>query len=122
MQPKTGTCSDCGKEGPVVGKPRRCQRCYWSARAKASATRPAALSYKAKRAEFMARPENKFCRAKLDGCARVATECHHLKGRHENIDNEEFFLAVCHGCHVKITEMPKAEAFDLGLRVSRLGK
>ena len=52
--------------------------------------------YSAKRKIFLA--QNPKCRE----CGVYATEVHHSKGRvHAMLNVEEFWIALCHGCHMK---------------------
>jgi hypothetical protein len=50
-----------------------------------------------------------MCRAQLEGCARVAVECHHLDqvadfGKTKDIGR---LLSVCRPCHIKLTAAAK---------------
>ena len=74
--------------------------------------------YKELRINFL--NENSYCKAKLPGCTGMATECHHSKGRiGKNYLDVDTFVALCHSCHVWVTENSK-EAIELGLSQSRL--
>jgi len=66
--------------------------------------------------------ENKFCKAKLPNCQKIAVDVHHMAGRANDLLLEEkYWLPVCRNCHDWITEN-SAEAIDLGLSISRLKK
>ena len=52
--------------------------------------------YSAKRKIFLA--HNRKCRE----CGVYATEVHHSRGRvHAMLNVEEYWIALCHGCHMK---------------------
>lgn len=71
--------------------------------------------YTALRAEFLA--ANPHCAV----CFRGATEVHHMRGRRGlDLCRVEHFLAVCRGCHQRITEQP-AWAFANGFSLRRVG-
>lgn len=73
--------------------------------------------YKRRRNVFMA--DNPICMAKLEGCTREATECHHSLGRlGDLLTDVKYFKAVCHNCHVIIENEP-LRAKELGLSGTR---
>jgi hypothetical protein len=55
------------------------------------------------------------------GCTNAATEVHHMRGRVGGLLlDESLWLALCHDCHVNVTEHPTF-ALAVGTSVSRLG-
>ena len=73
--------------------------------------------YKGLRALFM--KNHKVCEAELDGCTKVSTDIHHLKGRENDLLNQTaYWMAVCRSCHQKITDDSKM-AIEKGLSISR---
>ena len=83
-------------------------------------------SYKKVRLQYLLKPENKYCRARIPGVCMgrsvqsIALDIHHMKGRTgELLTNTEFFLPVCRMCHMFITDNPEI-ARDLGLDKSRI--
>ena len=65
--------------------------------------------------------EHPLCQANIkDVCSGAATQCHHKKGRVGKLYiNPEFFLAVCHQCHLYI-EMNPEWAKEQGFSLNRL--
>jgi hypothetical protein len=60
-------------------------------------------------------------KCEVDGCQNKSTELHHKKGRGEFLSDVRYFMAVCRGCHKKITENP-TWAYENGYSVRRLEK
>lgn len=70
------------------------------------------------RAKFL--KKNPFCKARLTGCAKVAQDVHHSKGRvGDNYLDEKKFVAVCRNCHTIIESEP-VKSKELGLSENRL--
>lgn len=64
--------------------------------------------------------ENPLCMARLDGCMRITTDCHHIEPRTEkNLLIEENWMPVCPPCHRRITD-DSNNAIEKGLSKSRL--
>lgn len=65
-------------------------------------------------AEFLARPENKYCNIQHDEeCTRVATVVNHTRGRGANVLNQEDWEPACPNCNGKI-EQEHAAAKEAG--------
>ena len=64
---------------------------------------------------------NPECQAKLKGCTKVTTDCHHISGKlsREMWLSEENFMALCRNCHDFCKTNPK-EAMELGLIKSKI--
>lgn len=69
--------------------------------------------------EYLALPENKICRAQLNGCSHKATQIHHtfLRTGYYLIMSKRFF-PICSNCHDFVNE-DSDEAIRLGISVSR---
>lgn len=65
--------------------------------------------------------ENPFCQCGQPGCTKIATQCHHRKGRGILLLVIKFFLAVCDSCHKKIESSPEW-AKENGFSLLRLAK
>jgi len=94
---------------------------YQTAEIKKVSTRQQKLNaaYKVLRDAFI--KKKKYCVARLDGCTGNATECHHKAGRGEYLLDDTKYLALCHNCHVFITEHSQF-AMERGFSESRLSK
>lgn len=103
-----GMCRDCwnARHGKKIPKVSESQKVVNS-------------EFKISRDEFMSsRP---YCQAKLNGCLKNSTDCHHKKHKKSKEDyiNPEFFLAVCRSCHDRIHAEPEM-AYEKGLLVKNL--
>lgn len=66
--------------------------------------------------------QHPLCEARVNhNCFRQATEVHHKRGRGKYYLDTTTWLAICHNCHIWVTENSK-EAILLGLSSSRLKK
>jgi hypothetical protein len=75
--------------------------------------------YSELRKEFLA--QEPLCRAKLEGCTKIATDIHHMQGRGKNLLNISTWAPVCRNCHRFIEENPK-KAKELNFSQSRIKK
>jgi hypothetical protein len=102
------------------GKPAKVFK-YRTAEIKKVSTKQQKLNaaYKVLRDAFM--KKRKYCEARLEGCTGKATECHHKAGRGEYLLDDTKYLALCHNCHVFITEHSQF-AMERGFSESRLSK
>lgn len=55
--------------------------------------------YKPQVKEYLARPENEYCKIKSPVCTGKATCVNHKKRRGSNLRNEKFFQASCAPCN-----------------------
>lgn len=63
--------------------------------------------------------KNSQCQVMLQGCSKITTDVHHMRGRlGSNLMDERYWIAVCRNCHRWIEEHPKA-AKKLGFSTSR---
>jgi hypothetical protein len=69
---------------------------------------------------FLAKPENKLCKLRIDAeCTKQATAVHHLKGRTgKNLTDQHFWLPSCSHCNNQV-EKKDAEAREKGLKLSK---
>lgn len=64
--------------------------------------------------------KNNNCEVRLQGCSKLTTDVHHMKGRlGSNLMDQRYWIAVCRNCHRWIEEHPKS-AKKLGFSSSRL--
>jgi hypothetical protein len=64
--------------------------------------------------ELLAKPENKYCKIKIDGCTRIATTMNHTKRRFKGSKlNPKYLEPACSNCNIKIENKDK-EARDKG--------
>lgn len=69
--------------------------------------------------EYLAKPENKVCRAQLSGCSHLATQVHHKYKRDGYyLIMSGMFLPICSSCHGYVNT-DSDEAIRLELSVSR---
>lgn len=69
---------------------------------------------------FLSKLGNKYCKANLSNCTKVATVVHHLKSRAKDVVlDEKYWLAVCPNCNIEI-ESKDGEARKKGLKLSKL--
>jgi hypothetical protein len=74
--------------------------------------------YAARRILFL--KDNPMCQAALPGCNKFASQVHHKKGRiGDLLTDTQYWLAVCHTCHVWI-ELNGKKAKELGFSLNRL--
>lgn len=71
-------------------------------------------TYTALRWEFLT--NNPWCLR----CGGEASEVHHRAGRGALLLAVETWIALCHGCHVWVTEHP-SEAYERGFSLRRIG-
>ena len=62
---------------------------------------------------------NKACKARLTGCALVACDVHHTKGRGECQNDVSTWVSLCRSCHNYIETHP-TEAKELNFSQNRL--
>lgn len=70
-------------------------------------------------AEYLVKPENKYCQLKMEGCNKIATVVHHTRGRTGKLlTDEQHWLPSCENCNIKV-EQKDGEARDKGLKKSK---
>ena len=100
MKKSTKTSAVAADKGKAVAIPKRSKK-----------MKSTVAELKKKYAEFLALPENKYCKIKFPGCTKVATVVNHTNGRQGNVLNEEDFEPSCESCNSKIEkEHAKAQA------------
>lgn len=68
---------------------------------------------------FLAKPANKKCKLKMEGCTKIATTVHHVRGRiGEQVFVQKDWLPSCVNCNGKVEEK-HAEAAAKGLKKSK---
>lgn len=77
--------------------------------------------YDTLRKKFLSENPVCACNEKLKDCTFNSTEVHHKKGRGKYYLDVSKFLAVCHNCHVWITNHD-IEAIKNGWSIKRLNK
>lgn len=78
--------------------------------------------YSKMRKEFLEKPENATCRAKLPGCLGVFKQnltVHHTKGRGKYYLDATTWIPLCLSCHEWVETHPK-EAREMNLSDSKL--
>ncbi len=71
---------------------------------------------------FLAKPENKYCKIKMEGCTRIANVVHHVRGRiGDQVFKEEDWLASCPSCNI-ILESKDQLARDMGVKKTKFNK
>lgn len=55
--------------------------------------------YKKEVVEFLARPENKYCRIKAEGCQKLAVTVNHKRRRGKNLRNQKDWEPSCYPCN-----------------------
>ncbi len=71
---------------------------------------------------FLAKPGNKYCKVKYEGCTKIATVVHHVVDRvGEQVFNQKDWLAVCPNCNLMV-ETNHAKAVKDGFKKSRITK
>lgn len=78
--------------------------------------------YSKMRKEFLLKPENSTCKAKLPGCLNVYGQdltIHHTKGRGKYYLQSETWIPLCLTCHQWVETHPK-EAREMNLSQSKL--
>jgi hypothetical protein len=75
--------------------------------------------YTVLRNKFFQDDNNKSCKARLQGCALVACDVHHTKGRGEYQNDVSTWIPLCRSCHNYIETHP-AEAKELNFSLNRL--
>jgi 5-methylcytosine-specific restriction endonuclease McrA len=64
--------------------------------------------------ELLAKPENKYCKIKIDGCTKIATTMNHTKRRFKGSKlNPKYLEPACSNCNLQIENKDK-EARDKG--------
>lgn len=137
MQAKPKTCAGCGELKPIwknhEGK-KYCKDCWYRAEvpktpAQRRPMKPVSdkkdvldVLYSKLRKEFLEKPENATCRAKLPGCQggfKQELTVHHTKGRGRYYLDTTTWVPLCMSCHEKVHAMSIEEAELLGLRFRR---
>lgn len=68
---------------------------------------------------FLAKPENKYCKVKMEGCTKIATVIHHVRGRiGYQVFEVKDWLPSCPSCNI-ILESKDAEARAKGVKKSK---
>ncbi len=137
IKAKTKLCDGCGEPKFIwknQGGKRYCKQC-WSALSVTTKPKPTAKQkripprslkrskeeaiYSIKRGLYL--EKHPMCEAHIPNiCSGKATEVHHKRGRTgDDLTNEEFFLAVCHFCHVYI-ENNRLFAMEQGFSIKRI--
>lgn len=78
--------------------------------------------YSKLRKEFLEKPENATCKAKLPGCLGVFKQnltVHHTKGRGRYFLDQSTWIPLCLSCHQWVETHPK-EAREMNLSGSKL--
>jgi hypothetical protein len=136
LQPKLKTCSACG-EDKVIWKNHEgekfCKDCWGKqapvkhpkrtaiSKLPSDKKKPLDLLYSKMRKEFLSKPENSTCFAKLPGCLNSMGEnltIHHTKGRGRYYLDSTTWIPLCITCHQWVEEHP-AQAKELNLSQSR---
>ncbi|HAY3553758.1 hypothetical protein [Elizabethkingia meningoseptica] len=121
---KKKICKSCETEKYLFGK-GLCKPCYLRLNNKpinkiSQKHKELLIEYTVIRKEFL-ESCNYTCQVKLNGCTTVATDIHHISGKHskELYLNPKFFLSTCRSCHKYIEEHP-VFAYENGFSVKRL--
>lgn len=137
MQAKLKLCAGCNQMKHIWKNDagtRYCQSCW--AQRKPTQPKPASRinpvsdkkkaldkAYSLIRQEYLQRPENRCCAAKLTsqcmGCTPGSMTVHHRKGRGEYLLKTESWVSLCLPCHQYVEQHPQ-EAKSLGLSEDRL--
>lgn len=137
MQVKLKKCSSCNLD-KVIWKNfegnKYCKDCWYSKemlkapsnkrpiKQKSDKQDVLDVLYSKMRKEFLERPENATCRAKLPGCLGVFKQnltVHHTKGRGRYFLDQLTWIPLCLTCHQWVEEHPK-EAREMNLSGSKL--
>lgn len=120
---KLKKCLDCKKDSAIWSK-GLCKSCFYLHKPpkkikKISDKHLETLKeYRVIRDDFM--KKNPECMAKLEGCTKVATDCHHSKGKVGSLYTDvRYFKALCRKCHEYLETHPN-EAKELGFSLNRL--
>lgn len=86
---------------------------------KRTSTKTAARNRRYARERIAFLTEHPLCGSRLEDCAGLATQVHHMAGRWPSVFfRHDLWLAVCGPCHRWITEHP-ADSRRLGLSTHR---
>ena len=137
IQPKLKECAACG-EDKVIWKNHEgnkyCKDCWYKQNPVKFPTPSKALKivsdkrkpldqlYSKMRKEFLDKPENSTCRAKLQGCLGSMNQnltIHHTKGRGRYYLDSTTWVPLCMSCHRWVEEHP-ADAKEMFLSKSRI--
>lgn len=80
------------------------------------------ILYTKLRKDFLEKPENSTCKAKLSGCMGVFKQnltIHHTKGRGRYYLDSSTWIPLCLSCHEWVETHPK-EAREMGLSGSKI--
>jgi hypothetical protein len=80
------------------------------------------IIYSKLRKDFLDKPENSTCRAKLPGCLGVFKQdltVHHMKGRGKYYLDTSTWIPLCLSCHEWVETHPK-EAREMGFSGSKI--
>ena len=137
IKTKLKICSGCGNERHIWKNhegERFCKDCWYSKspvkfsshsrliKPTSDKRKPLDQLYSKLRAEFLNKPENAFCHAKLPGCLRSTGQdltIHHKKGRGKFYLDMTTWISLCINCHRWVEEHP-AEAKEMLLSENRL--
>jgi hypothetical protein len=115
-------CKDCWYKNPESRKTRLERRKEKALAAKKALSKKSSRQEKLDAIYLVLRESflkaNRFCKANLLGCQKMATDVHHMAGRGKFMLDESTFLAVCRICHNQIEENPFM-AKAMGYSVSR---
>lgn len=71
---------------------------------------------------FLSKPENKYCKIKMEGCTKIANVVHHVRGRvGDQVFEEKDWLASCPSCNI-LLESKDQLARDMGVKKSKFNK
>lgn len=127
MNNKKKICDECGRENYIwktEGRLHYCKPCWLKRKPmrikRVSDTKKQQdVVYLRLRKEFLNKPENQFCKARLENCTINTSDIHHMRGRGEYYLDTSTWLPVCRNCHTKIhSEMSSEELIQLGLKIS----
>ena len=137
MQVKLKTCAGCNLEKVIwknyLGN-KYCKTCWHTKetpkvpsnkkpiKPKSDKMNVLDVLYSKLRKEFLNKPENATCRAKLHGCLNVFKEnltIHHTKGRGKYYLDATTWIPLCLSCHEWVETHP-TEAREMNLSQSKL--
>ncbi len=137
MQVKLKKCSSCNQD-KIIWKNfegnKYCKDCWYSKemlkapsnkrpiKQKSDKQDVLDVLYSKLRREFLEKPENSTCKAKLPGCLGVFKQnltVHHTKGRGRYFLDQSTWIPLCLSCHEWVETHPK-EAREMNLSGSKL--
>lgn len=125
---KLKECSGCGKLKHIwksEKKEKFCKECWYNIKKPKNISsfskkmKKTIDEYSKIRIAFLV--VNPYCKAKLQGCTRIATDVHHSEGRGENHLKISTWIPLCRTCH-SFVELHPSIAKTLNLSKSRLNK